>query len=66
MKTVSYRHSDLLGQDDHALIHKRLENGIWGALYDRNPDAKAPAAARRKGMAVPRSSPFRKRGWSIR
>lgn len=43
MKTASYRHSDYLGRGNRALIHKRLEDGTWGALYDRDPDAEAPA-----------------------
>jgi CubicO group peptidase (beta-lactamase class C family) len=43
MVTASYRHADYLARDNRALIHKRLPNGDWAALYDRNPDAEAPA-----------------------
>jgi hypothetical protein len=29
--------------EDRAHIHKRLKDGMWAALYDRNADAQAPA-----------------------
>lgn len=43
MTTASYRHADYLADDDRAHIHKRLPDGSWAALYDRDPDAEAPA-----------------------
>jgi CubicO group peptidase (beta-lactamase class C family) len=43
MARASYRHADYLAHDDRARIHKRLPNGNWAALYDRDPDAEAPA-----------------------
>jgi len=43
MTSASYRHADYLADEDRAYIHKRLEDGTWAALYDRDPDAEAPA-----------------------
>jgi len=43
MTTASYRHADYLGHEDRAHIHARLKDGSWAALYDRDPDAEAPA-----------------------
>jgi len=43
MTTASYRHADYLADDDRAHIHTRLPDGSWAALYDRDPDAEAPA-----------------------
>jgi Beta-lactamase class C and other penicillin binding proteins len=43
MATASYRHADYLAHTNHARLHKRLGNGNWGVLYDRVPDAEAPA-----------------------
>jgi CubicO group peptidase (beta-lactamase class C family) len=43
MTTASYRHTDYLAEDDRAHIHKRLPDGSWAALYDRDPDAQTPA-----------------------
>ncbi|WP_206599368.1 serine hydrolase domain-containing protein [Methyloceanibacter stevinii] len=43
METASYRHADYLAHEDRAHIHKRLPDGSWDALYDRNADAEAPA-----------------------
>ncbi len=43
MTTASYRHADYLGRENRARIHKRLPGGSWAALYDRDPDAEAPA-----------------------
>lgn len=43
MTTASYRHADYLARENRARIHKRLPDGSWAALYDRDPDAEAPA-----------------------
>jgi len=43
MTTTSYRHTDYLARPDRAHIHARLPDGSWAALYDRDPDAEAPA-----------------------
>jgi CubicO group peptidase (beta-lactamase class C family) len=43
MVTASYRHADYLARHDRARIHKRLPDRSWAALYDREPDAEAPA-----------------------
>lgn len=43
METASYRHADYVAHEDRAHIHKRLPDGSWDALYDRNADAEAPA-----------------------
>lgn len=43
MKTASYRHADYLADPDRAHIHKRLPDGSWAAVYDRDADAEAPA-----------------------
>jgi len=43
MTTASYRHADYLAHEDRARIHKRLKDRTWAALYDRIPDAEAPA-----------------------
>ena len=43
MATASYRHTDYLAKEDRAHIHQRLPDGSWAALYDRDPDAQAPA-----------------------
>jgi len=43
MTSSSYRHADYLARENRALIHKRLPDGSWAALYDRDPDAEAPA-----------------------
>lgn len=43
MTTASYRHADYLAHEDRAHIHARLPDGTWAALYDREPDAEAPA-----------------------
>ncbi len=43
MTTASYRHADFLARADRAHIHTRLPDGTWAALYDRIPDAEAPA-----------------------
>jgi hypothetical protein len=43
MTTASYRHADYLARANRARIHKRLPDGSWAALYDRDPDAEAPA-----------------------
>jgi CubicO group peptidase (beta-lactamase class C family) len=43
MTTASYRHADYLTNNDRAHIHTRLRDGSWAALYDRDPDAEAPA-----------------------
>ncbi|XSG83471.1 MAG: serine hydrolase [Methyloligella sp. ZOD6] len=43
MATASYRHQDYLAHEDRARIHHRLADGSWKALYDRDPDAEAPA-----------------------
>jgi CubicO group peptidase (beta-lactamase class C family) len=43
MATASYRHADYLAHHDRARIHKRLPDSSWAALYDRHPDAEAPA-----------------------
>jgi len=43
MTTASYRHADYLANKDRAHIHARLKDGGWAALYDRDPDAEAPA-----------------------
>lgn len=43
MTTASYRHADYLARPDRAHIHTRLKDGSWAALYDRDPDAEAPA-----------------------
>jgi CubicO group peptidase (beta-lactamase class C family) len=43
MTTASYRHADYLAKKDRARIHTRLNDGSWAAIYDRDPDAEAPA-----------------------
>jgi CubicO group peptidase (beta-lactamase class C family) len=43
MTSASYRHADYLAHEDRGHIHKRLKDGTWAALYDRDPDAQAPA-----------------------
>jgi hypothetical protein len=43
MTSASYRHADYLAHENRAHIHKRLKDGIWAALYDRDADAEAPA-----------------------
>jgi len=43
MTTASYRHAHYLADEDRARIHQRLPDGTWAALYDRDPDAEAPA-----------------------
>jgi len=43
MTTASYRHADYLVDKDRAHIHQRLKDGTWAALYERDPDAEAPA-----------------------
>lgn len=43
MATASYRHADYLAHADRAHIHRRLPDGTWDALYDRNADPQAPA-----------------------
>ncbi len=43
MTTASYRHADYLARPDRAHIHTRLKDGSWAAIFDRDPDAEAPA-----------------------
>ena len=43
MTTASYRHAHYLADEDRAHIHQRLPDRTWAALYDRDPDAEAPA-----------------------
>ncbi|MFD0986542.1 serine hydrolase [Methyloligella solikamskensis] len=43
MKTASYRHADFLADEDRAHIHHRFPDNRWEAVYDRDPDAEAPA-----------------------
>ena len=43
MTTASYRHADYLARPNRARIHARKPDGSWAALYDRDPDAEAPA-----------------------
>lgn len=42
MTSTSMRHTDFLAHDNRALLHT-LANGKFQALFDRNPDAQAPA-----------------------
>jgi CubicO group peptidase (beta-lactamase class C family) len=42
MTSSSARHADYLAQPNHAVLHV-LEDGRFQPLYDRNPDAQAPA-----------------------
>ncbi|ODA67604.1 Beta-lactamase [Methyloligella halotolerans] len=43
MTTASYRHADFLSHEDRAHIHHRFAGNRWEAVYDRDPDAEAPA-----------------------
>lgn len=42
MSSTSYRHSDYLARTNRAVLHA-LEGGRFQPLYDRDPDAQAPA-----------------------
>jgi len=42
MKLTSYRHADYLARSNRAVLHA-FEGGRFQPLYDRNPDAQAPA-----------------------
>ncbi|WP_221931067.1 serine hydrolase [Telmatospirillum sp. J64-1] len=42
MKDTSYRHADFLAAPDRAHLHA-FEDGAFRPLYDRQPDAQAPA-----------------------
>jgi len=42
MDSTSYRNADYLAADERAALHA-LENGAFAPLYQRNPDAQAPA-----------------------
>tara|TARA_R110002020_G_scaffold47707_52_gene135963 strand:- start:1708 stop:3291 length:1584 start_codon:yes stop_codon:yes gene_type:complete len=42
MDATSYRHADYLAAEERAALHA-LDNGAFAPLYQRNPDAQAPA-----------------------
>jgi CubicO group peptidase (beta-lactamase class C family) len=43
MTETSYRHSDYDKAPDKALLHVPVGNKTWAAMYNRQPDAEAPA-----------------------